>query len=474
MQKMPENAVASLLRPYTDNCQCWDCIAGSGSIGCVIYNVNPEWSDINHTILKLIKKNWGLEMFKDDTYLYEIAKMDIFNDVIEKVIKLRGNNIPEGLIFVALGNNNIKLLELLKNKLNISFKTLHLEVGCRLSNDKTIYYLLNEKIVPTERCFINCIYNDVVTHSRLRHNECKFSPKLGVYNGWVDFYNITNLDLLLQYGYIITQKNFVMLLSRNIYISDYEKYNFKLTDRQKDLCKNELLFIYDMDNFDIDDYFRVLCMDIPIGDLRKISDFFKVKKFNNNEIKERLLSMRTDNAKKFLCIADYFDIALTIDDIKKYIKNIKIFNFKFWSVIAEKKKIKPDLDFLKIVCKYSQPRRGEIEKLLDYSNLETDLELIGMLYSNNFLDETTTKLMDNLSEESKNIFLLKKNNIYDKIDDESGNESGNKFENDSESDFALCKKYTCRIGRVNNSKYRDYLFDYGTRNIYLQTVQKEF
>lgn len=131
-------------------------------------------------------------------------------------------------------NNVEKLKELISN--GYQLKTQDLEIAFNTPYIEITKEILNAKITPNTRCFLNfvnelAIIDDVIND-------------YGYYEG-VDIENHYKFILLSNSGYKFTQIDILLLTQKKYYIKNYAKYGFYLDDYVINECNKKLFFPYD-------------------------------------------------------------------------------------------------------------------------------------------------------------------------------------------------------------------------------------
>lgn len=112
--------------------------------------------------------------------------------------------------------------------------SIHLEIACKFSSDDVVKYMLNEKVKPTQRCF-----NAVLSRENESFDICDLNKRKK------DITEIPKLQLLLNYGYNITQEDFAEITKKYIHIHDYRKYGLEIDDEIMEILNNSLFYPYD-------------------------------------------------------------------------------------------------------------------------------------------------------------------------------------------------------------------------------------
>ncbi|ATZ80232.1 hypothetical protein BMW23_0174 [Bodo saltans virus] len=184
----------------------------------------------------------------------------------EKLQKIILNNGTVENIILYNKLEDLKNLIICGLKLNKS----HLEYSFSCKNNDIIVELLNQKIIPTQKCFVNFIDDLQNLHDDEKINS----------NGYYDGINIEQYDkfnFLIHYGYKLTQDDFYLMTSVYHYLPTYEKYGLVINDKIKNICKETLFFPYCENKFTKNEILKILEKSPDLKTLKSIIKKYDVK-----------------------------------------------------------------------------------------------------------------------------------------------------------------------------------------------------
>jgi hypothetical protein len=136
-------------------------------------------------------------------------------------------------------------LEEFKKMMDYSFEltTEILEYAFTTSHTEIIKEILNYKIVPNNKCFVNFVNKLVLDYNSGLYRE---KTKINDY-GYFSGYNIeknNEFQLLKSSGYKFTQDDLLLLTEEFLYIENYKSLGLIFDENIKALCKNMTFFPY--------------------------------------------------------------------------------------------------------------------------------------------------------------------------------------------------------------------------------------
>jgi hypothetical protein len=149
-------------------------------------------------------------------------------------------------IYEAIENNDMDELVFQSKNINVfgGFAIEHLEFACTQDCNIEIYkIILNNKVVPNVKCFINYIFY-YKNNIKLEYDNMGFVKP-------IDIDSINVLCLLLNSGYQLSQTDFLLLTQCCIYVPNYKKYGLIIDDYIQHECKCKAFVPYS--EIDIDE-----------------------------------------------------------------------------------------------------------------------------------------------------------------------------------------------------------------------------
>jgi hypothetical protein len=215
-------------------------------------------------ILKSVPTSWyykeGIETYKTffntyanslhvNTTILEITSQYNFDKFIVKMVDKK-MKLTQKCLDSAVKNNNLELVKLmLLAGTHLSEDIL--VTACKSSSIEVIKYILENKIVPTKKCFdatINYTENDSNSDSDKDHNGYGYkkrrSPALK---------NVTTthkseiISLLKAYGYKITYNDITEATKKLIKINNFESLGIKLDTKFLEVCIEKSFYPYKTD-----------------------------------------------------------------------------------------------------------------------------------------------------------------------------------------------------------------------------------
>lgn len=118
-------------------------------------------------------------------------------------------------------------------KYKLLLELVHLEMACEFSDITMVLFILDHKLSPTQKCFDNTL------------------KKINFLGNWNTFYvkknrieDVNEISILLEYGYKLTQNDFVNLTKKLIYVENYQKYGLMIDENIKDACNESMFYPY--------------------------------------------------------------------------------------------------------------------------------------------------------------------------------------------------------------------------------------
>lgn len=252
------------------------------------------------------------------------------NNIVKVAVK-KNKFIPETCINLAFKNYNWELIYFfLKNNL-VQMTTQKMEdlflcgptkimrtIPICMPN-KYVYVIdlmLKNKMKITQKCFDNLIcvnhyHPIVIDYKTIFKNEYS-----------IDVSNIINL--MYNYGFLITQEQFKLTIMNRLYINDYKKYKLEITKEIEDVCNDILYFPYEE--------IKVT----PIG-YKKMIKYLRINELNRIKKKYKLNNDRDIEDLELACLKDNTNLK----DMTYLIEECKIQpNFKCLSNILKKNSVK--------------------------------------------------------------------------------------------------------------------------------------
>jgi hypothetical protein len=185
-------------------------------------------------ICDILKINITIEEI-DDNLLKKLSKNKYLIVYIQYIIEELSIVFPLECFNIAIINNNYNLLSLLKDKFKYKFDILSLEIACKYSNIKTINIILNNKIIPNQKCLKNILMN-IIPHDIIR-------DKCGIIIG-KSMESIPQIQTIIDNGYILVQDDFELLTQKYLYLNNYKNYGLVINDRILNICNKKIFYPY--------------------------------------------------------------------------------------------------------------------------------------------------------------------------------------------------------------------------------------
>jgi hypothetical protein len=273
---------------------------------------NPTYGkECNIMILNFFKNHYNIKNLNHDL----IKKMagnkyfvDVFKLLINKKIIMQNNSDNSDnndYIIIAIINSNVELLELL----NPIFINKNLELACKYSNALTIEFLLQNKIKPTKKCFYILLK--------------RFQPKIyfifkNDLEKGIEMTEIPEIKIFCEYGYLITQEDFVEMIKHGIYVENYKKYDLVIDEEIKDTCNEYLLFPYQETKLTNLGFATLFKNGYTFDTIKKIEKKYKIKP--DITCLKNLCKSKNPDYKILLYLTDENDIMPTEECLKSIIR----------------------------------------------------------------------------------------------------------------------------------------------------------
>lgn len=243
---------------------------------------------------------------------------DHFKNKLDTIIELNNPELIEKILdtkVIPTRNNIIRAIELNMTDIVITMIKLGVVItkdllllACTLKNKDLIKLFLENKIVPDKACFKEIIFR--------KNNKHPYNNYYKTSNYKLDFKIQTELiDILVNYGYIITYEDVLLATENRIFINNIDKFNIKFDTRYTKLCTTIGIYPYDT-NVSPD----IECLEIECkksGNYAQIQSMIKkFKLIPNSCCLENACSVK--NNTKTLDILLKYDIAVT----KKSLTNL--------------------------------------------------------------------------------------------------------------------------------------------------------
>lgn len=208
---------------------------------------------------KTIDKNDFIELITKSIYSdFVISKFQKFIDKKDKKNKKDEKDEKEAIIkkciHLSIHGENLKILRYFLEKYNSLFSQFELKLAVCKGSIPIITELLNNKIKPNEEIIFFAVKNQ-------SHRKSKNGFTIGN-----EINDIPILKLLLEYG--ITQKDFVNLTKKFIYVEKFKKFGLKIDDDIKKACGDNLFFPYDEYIFS-QEHYQALFSKLNITDIKQ-------------------------------------------------------------------------------------------------------------------------------------------------------------------------------------------------------------
>ncbi|ARF09159.1 SWIB/MDM2 domain protein [Catovirus CTV1] len=150
---------------------------------------------------------------------------DMLYDLLNMKIECNENTFEE-----LLKKNSGKSLEIFKqlllNGLKMSVRLL--EIACSYCDKNIIHFILSNKILPTEKCFINILKSrsqDSLIFGRNRKKTNNPNPL-----------KTELIEVLVLYGFKLTYENLLLATQHHVYINNIEQFDIKFDEKFLEKC----------------------------------------------------------------------------------------------------------------------------------------------------------------------------------------------------------------------------------------------
>ena len=189
--------------------------------------------DIPAEVFKYAIKTLGFSEITNLFFSYEkciidsnILKTCIENnrsEYIEQILK-KGIPVNNEILNNSIKNSNLKIFRILLSH-GITLNISHLELACQYSSSEMVNFLLDSKLIPTQKCVTN-LFSNQRTHDSIHCKEEIFNS-------------------LLKYGYKLTYDDVLLATRNKVQINNFYTYNIKLDDKYLDICAEQMFYPYD-------------------------------------------------------------------------------------------------------------------------------------------------------------------------------------------------------------------------------------
>ena len=177
------------------------------------------------TIKYIIDTNYKHHTYTNNAILIPFINKDDYNNLFDKVLDEYDNNFIIALLNVdyiptqeqyekiyMLNTTEItKCVETLENKHLYFYNEICLQNACKSGNIIFVKKILEKKILPSEKCFKNTLDTNNTIRQKL-------------------------IELLIYYGYTITNDDVMLTIERKIIIENLDRFNIILLENQFKIC----------------------------------------------------------------------------------------------------------------------------------------------------------------------------------------------------------------------------------------------
>jgi hypothetical protein len=243
-------------------------------VSILLKKINKTF-DENHYVEILTNRLYSEFIISEIHNLVDIADGD------DKIILIKK------FIHISICEKNLKILKYFLEKYNFAFTQFELKLAVCGKNILIITELLNHKIKPNNEIFLSAI---------------KYHIEYEIKDGFIIAREINNVEimkLLLEYGYKITQKDFISLAKKFIYIKNFKNFGLQIDNNIKKICGDSLFFPYNEYKFSQEHHNILFSKLSKITDVKKAIKKFKIKPdndslmnaCNNKNISEKIINL---------------------------------------------------------------------------------------------------------------------------------------------------------------------------------------